>query len=106
MEDSEKVAHTSDYSPNGSGELPEYGHQSEHKRSWTTRVVDSFKKDPNAHATPAGAVGADGKVFDIESAAQATANSGLHRSLKGRHLQMIAIGALHVATVGWIQHAD
>ena len=92
MEDSEKVAHTSDYSPNGSGELPEYGTQQEHKRSWGTRIIDSFKKDPNAHATPPGTVGADGKVYDIESATAATANTGLHRSLKGRHLQMIAIG--------------
>lgn len=92
MEDSEKVFTKADYSPNGSGELPEYEQHLEHNRPWTTRFVDSFRKDPNAHSTPAGAVGADGKVYDVESAAENTANSPLSRHLKGRHLQMIAIG--------------
>lgn len=81
-----------DYSREGSENLPEYGQQLDHNRPWTTRLVDSFKRDPNAHATPKGAVGADGKVYDVEGAAQATANSPLARHLKGRHLQMIAIG--------------
>ncbi|KAF2769322.1 amino acid permease [Teratosphaeria nubilosa] len=82
-----------DYSPESSTSFsPEYGHQEEHRAAWTRRCIDSFKRDPNAHATPKGAVGADGRVFDVEGAAEATANSPLQRHLKGRHLQMIAIG--------------
>jgi yeast amino acid transporter len=71
---------------------PYSGESTPAKSSFQTRIWDSFKRDPNATVTKPGAVGADGKVFDVESAAAATANSPLSRRLKGRHLQMIAIG--------------
>ncbi|KAF2003423.1 amino acid permease [Amniculicola lignicola CBS 123094] len=69
-----------------------YGESSMHREGLGKRVVDSFKRDPNFAMTPKGTLAADGKVFDVESAAQNTANSPLARKLKGRHLQMIAIG--------------
>lgn len=71
---------------------PAYGQSERTRGGIPRRILDSFKRDPNAHATPKGAVGADGRVYDLEGAAQATADSPLSRKLKGRHLQMIAIG--------------
>jgi amino acid transporter len=68
-------------------------------RSWSTRFIDSFKRDPNAHATPSSSLGADGKSYDIESAANSTVEAPLARHLKGRHLQMIAIGG----SIGWLE---
>lgn len=75
-------------------ESKEYYEDEENKPrpSLPRRVWDSFQRDPNAHATPVGTLGANGKVFDLEGAAHATANTTLARKLKGRHLQMIAIG--------------
>ncbi|KAK5951670.1 histidine permease [Knufia fluminis] len=62
------------------------------KKPLTARVVDSFRRDPAASVTR-GSIGANKKRgFDAEAAAAATASSPLIRRLKGRHLQMIAIG--------------
>lgn len=93
MDDQEKVWNSAEYSPShGSGDLVEYGERIRKNQTFTSRVFDSFRRDPNAHATPKGVVGGDGRAFDVEEAAQATATSPLQRTLKGRHLQMIAIG--------------
>lgn len=92
MSDVEKHAVNDSYSPSGSAANAEYGTTEPHRDGVWTRMVDSFKRDPNAHATPKGTVGANGRVFDVEGAAAATADTGLQRKLKGRHLQMIAIG--------------
>ncbi|KAL9616909.1 MAG: hypothetical protein Q9160_008257 [Pyrenula sp. 1 TL-2023] len=69
-----------------------YGESEPAHQSFSQRFIDSFKRDPNARVTKAGAVGSDGHVFDSENAAQNTADSPLAKTLKGRHLQMIAIG--------------
>lgn len=68
------------------------------RSSFLQRVLDSFKRDPNAYVLKQ--IGADGKVFDLEEATAATAASPLHRRLKSRHLQMIAIGG----SIGEIAH--
>ena len=56
------------------------------------RTVDSFKRDRGRTVSVSATYGADGRVFDAEQAARATADSPLNRVLKGRHLQMIAFG--------------
>lgn len=69
---------------------PNYDSNAEVHAGYGRRVWDSFKRDPNASAT-----GESSKLeggFDPHAGAVATANSGLARKLKGRHLQMIAIG--------------
>lgn len=70
--------------------LPTYGEAEPTRAGFGRRFIDSFKRDPNASVT--GGAGADGKTFDVENAAANTAASPLHRRLKARHLQMIAIG--------------
>ncbi|QIX00093.1 hypothetical protein AMS68_005610 [Peltaster fructicola] len=98
MEDAEKVIPTGYYqketevSPHASENLPQYGEHEATRGTLAQRFIDGFKRDPNAATTPPGTVGANGRVFDAEAAAYATANTGLQRHLKGRHLQMIAIG--------------
>jgi hypothetical protein len=71
---------------------PDYDEPASVKSSFPMRIWESFKRDPCLNTTQAGTIGADGRLFDVEGAAQATANSPLARKLKGRHLQMIAIG--------------
>jgi yeast amino acid transporter len=81
---------------------PEYDAQ---PSNYFRRIRDSFKRDPSRRITPqdpkheaetrAGemrAVAHSGHYYDIHQAMLQTAHSGLARKLKGRHLQMIAIG--------------
>ncbi|KAF4635558.1 hypothetical protein G7Y89_g2538 [Cudoniella acicularis] len=71
---------------------PNYEETTEIHQSLGRRIIESFKRDPTLNVTPRGAIGSNGRVFNPENAALATANSPLARRLKGRHLQMIAIG--------------
>ena len=89
----EKGGHDGKHRGSGSSPTSAYeGALVSHKDGILKQIWDGFKRDPNASITRPAALGADGKVFDVEAAAQATADSPLARRLKGRHLQMIAIG--------------
>jgi amino acid transporter len=77
------------------------------QQSALRRWVDSFRRDPGPHVTLTSASDAVGPPergrsrtrersgihsFDLHAANVGTANTLLSRELKGRHLQMIAIG--------------
>ncbi|KAM5355939.1 hypothetical protein ACJ41O_002585 [Fusarium nematophilum] len=86
--------------PGSSLSMREPDYDDDPPRYWG-RFVDGFKRDPNStlfSADPLGQLEGGGRVhngahyYDLQSAMLETANSGLARKLKGRHLQMIAIG--------------
>ncbi|KAL6243840.1 histidine permease [Rhinocladiella similis] len=82
------------WSPESSSEPSAFEGDMHHvKRTFTRRLTESFKRDPNASVTRSSLSTSDHRHhYDAEAAAQATAMSPLLRRLKGRHLQMIAIG--------------
>ncbi|KIW20781.1 hypothetical protein PV08_01359 [Exophiala spinifera] len=82
------------WSPESSSEPSAFeGDMHQVKRTFTRRLTESFKRDPNASVTRSSiSAGDNHHHYDAEAAAQATAMSPLLRRLKGRHLQMIAIG--------------
>ena len=86
--------YSADFSSFASHEFVSPWGDPDHRRpSIVRRTVESFKRDPRRTVSvSAGTFGADGRVFDAEQAARATAESPLVRVLKGRHLQMIAFG--------------
>lgn len=76
------------------------------------RFLEGFKRDPNTEFFPrdhlghvdgdgAGRVHNGSHYYDLHMATLESAHSGLARKLKGRHLQMIAIGG----SIGMLQSA-
>jgi amino acid transporter len=64
------------------------------------KAFDSFRSGPDRTFAPA--IGEGGRLFNPKAAAWNTANTPLVRRLKGRHLQMIAIGG----SIGSCRPAD
>jgi len=79
-------------SPIYSAGEPSYEEAAILRQTYGRRMIYSFQRDPSLTLTPKGVIGSNGRVFNPETAAFATAASPLARKLKGRHLQMIAIG--------------
>lgn len=80
---------------------PDYNEERFHPR--LNRFLEGFKRDPNSEFFPSDHLGhvdsaRPGRThngshyYDLQMATLETAHSGLARKLKGRHLQMIAIG--------------
>ncbi|KPM43846.1 General amino-acid permease GAP1 [Neonectria ditissima] len=92
----ESLAHGSSFSMRE----PSYDHDG--PPGYWDRLIDGFKRDPNSTLFSNDPLGhlenGTGRVhngahyYDLHLASLETANSGLARRLKGRHLQMIAIG--------------
>lgn len=59
-------------------------------KNFPAKALDSFRSGPARDVAPA--LGKNGRVFNAKAAALNTANTPLVKRLKGRHLQMIAIG--------------
>jgi hypothetical protein len=88
--DPEKQIIKENGSSDTAGASPERDEYAYSSGSRWTRIVDSFRRDPNASVVKKEAV-SRGR-FDHKSAAENTANTGLAQKLQSRHMQMIAIG--------------
>jgi amino acid transporter len=80
-------------STNHSSAEPWYRVDRDRHPSLSQRFVDSFKRDPKRRTINPSIYSTDHHgALDPHMAVIATANTALARKLKGRHLQMIAIG--------------
>ncbi|KAI9648511.1 hypothetical protein NHQ30_003146 [Ciborinia camelliae] len=61
-------------------------------RKFPIKAFDNFRSDAGQDVAPTVFVGTNGRTYNDKAAASNTANTHLVRTLKGRHLQMLAIG--------------
>ncbi|TGO47544.1 hypothetical protein BCON_0273g00080 [Botryotinia convoluta] len=61
-------------------------------RKFPTKAFDNFRSDAQKDVGPTYFVGTNGRTYNDKAAASNIANTHLVRILKGRHLQMLAIG--------------
>ncbi|KUJ22364.1 general amino-acid permease-like protein GAP1 [Mollisia scopiformis] len=80
------------YNTNHSGEFSSYAETTEFSGPFFHRVLESFQRAPGTLDPDGKLDTGHGRTFDPSLAAMATANTKMARRLKGRHLQMIAIG--------------
>jgi amino acid transporter len=78
---------------------PNYEETTIIQQSVASRIWESFQRNPDLFILSQGETPKDGRTFDARIAAARTANSPLSRSLKSRHLQLIAIaGSIGLST--------
>ncbi|KAJ8058042.1 hypothetical protein OCU04_012903 [Sclerotinia nivalis] len=61
-------------------------------RKFPAKAFENFRSDAEQDVEHAIFVGTDGRTYNDKAAASNTANTHLVRNLRGRHLQMLAIG--------------
>jgi yeast amino acid transporter len=90
MDEFSKMESTKSYSAGSTATVTPLLTRPKTVRSVSAKAFDTFRSGPERMIAPA--ISEDGRHFNAKAAAYNTANTPLVRRLKGRHLQMIAIG--------------